>query len=48
MIIEGIKFMIKIWNYLDLLSIPQSGGKMSKRLVGGIIGWKYKTPLHGI
>ena len=27
---------------LDLLSIPQSGGKMSKRL-GGIIGCKYKT-----
>ena len=26
----------------DLLSIPQSGGKMSKRL-GGIIGCKYKT-----
>ena len=25
------------------LSIPQSGGKMSKRLVGGIIGCKYKT-----
>ena len=29
--------------HLDLLSIPQSGGKMSKRLVGGIIGRKYKT-----
>ena len=27
---------------IDLLSIPQSGGKMSKRL-GGIIGCKYKT-----
>ena len=29
-------------NVLDLLSIPQSGGEMSKRL-GGIIGCKYKT-----
>ena len=28
--------------YVDLLSIPQSGGKMSKRL-GGIIGCKEKT-----
>ena len=28
--------------HLDLLSIPQSGEKMSKRL-GGIIGCKYKT-----
>ena len=27
---------------LDLLSIPQSGGKMSKRL-GGVIGCKDKT-----
>ena len=27
----------------DLLSIPQSGGEMSKRFVGGIIGCKYKT-----
>ena len=27
---------------LDLLSIPQSGGKMSKHL-GGIIGCRYKT-----
>ena len=27
---------------LDLLNIPQSGGKMSKRL-GGIIGCKYKA-----
>ena len=26
----------------DLLSIPQSGGKMSKRL-GGIVGCKYET-----
>ena len=32
----------KIWTHLDLLSIPQSGGKMSKRL-GGIIGCKDKT-----
>ena len=32
----------KIRTHLDLLSIPQSGGKMSKRL-GGIIGCKYKT-----
>ena len=30
---------IKIETHLDLLSIPQSGGKMSKRL-GGIIGCK--------
>ena len=28
--------------HLDLLSIPQSGGKISKRL-GGINGCKYKT-----
>ena len=28
--------------HLDLLSIRQSGGKMSKRL-GGTIGCKYKT-----
>ena len=32
----------KIRTHLDLLSIPQSGGKMSKRL-GGIMGCKYKT-----
>ena len=31
---------------IDLLSIPQSGGKMSKRL-GEIVGCKYKTsPWH--
>ena len=30
---------------LDGLSIPQSGGKMSKHL-GGIIGSKYKTSWH--
>ena len=30
-------------NVSDLLNIPQSGRKMSKRLVGGIIGCKYKT-----
>ena len=35
-------FKEKIRTHLDLLSIPQSGGKMSKRL-GGIIGCKYKT-----
>ena len=29
--------------HLDLLSIPQSGWKTSKRLVGEIIGCKYKT-----
>ena len=29
----------------DELSIPQSGGKMSKHL-GGIIGSKYKTSWH--
>ena len=28
--------------HLDLLSIPQSGGKLSKRL-RGIMGCKYKT-----
>ena len=32
----------KIKTRLDLLSIPQSGGKISKRL-GGIKGCKYKT-----
>ena len=32
----------KIRTRLDLLSIPQSGGEMSKRL-GGIKGCKYKT-----
>ena len=32
----------KILTLVDLLSIPQSGGKMSKRL-GDIIGCKYKT-----
>ena len=32
----------KIRTRLDLLSIPQSGVEMSKRL-GGIIGCKYKT-----
>ena len=31
-------FLRKIWTRLDLLSIPQSGGKMSKRLGGSIIG----------
>ena len=30
--------------YVNLLSIPQPGGKMSKRLVG-IMGCKYKTSL---
>ena len=29
--------------HLDLLSIPESGGKMSKRL-GGIKDCKYRTP----
>ena len=33
----------KIRTHLDLLSIPQSEGKMSKRLVGGFIGCKGKT-----
>ena len=28
--------------HLDLISIPQSGGKISKRL-GGIIGYKDQT-----
>ena len=32
----------KITTHLDLLSIPQSGGKNVKRL-RGIIGFKYKT-----
>ena len=36
-----IVFKRNIWTHLDLLSIPQSGGNMSKRL-GGIIGCKYK------
>ena len=36
----------KIRTHLDLLSIPQPGGKMSKRL-GGIIDCKDK-PLRGI
>ena len=35
-------FKEKIRARLDLLSIPQSGEKMSKRL-GGITGCKYKT-----
>ena len=35
-------FLRKIRTRLDLLSIPQSGGKMSKRL-GGIIACKNKT-----
>ena len=38
-------FKIKIRTHLDLLSIPQSGEKMSKYL-DGIIGCKYK-PLNG-
>ena len=33
----------KIRTHLGLLSIPQSGGKMSKRLISGIIGCKDKT-----
>ena len=33
-----------IRTHLDLLSIPQSGEKMSKRL-GGIMGCKHKTAL---
>ena len=32
--------------HLDLLSIPQSGGKVSKRLVDRIVGCKYKTSSH--
>ena len=35
-------FKRNIRTHLDLLSIPQSGGKMSKRL-GGIIGCKHKA-----
>ena len=37
---------LKIWTHLDLLNIPQSGKKMSKRF-GGIIdrGCKYKKKL---
>ena len=36
-----VGFWRKIWTHLDLLSIPQSGGKMSK-CFGGIIGCKDK------
>ena len=36
-------FKRKIRTHLDILSIPQLGGKMSKRL-GWIKGCKYKTP----
>ena len=36
-------YFLKIRTRLDLLSIPRSGGKMSKRL-DGIIGCKYKPP----
>ena len=35
-------FKRKIGTHLDLLSIPPSAGKMSKRL-GGIIGYKDKN-----
>ena len=37
-----VMFLKKICMHLDLLSIPQSGGKMSKRL-GEITGCKYQT-----
>ena len=42
-----IFFKIKIRTRLDFLSIPQSGGKMSKRL-GGIKAANNTKPLHGI
>ena len=42
-LLAGVQvFKEKIITHLDLLSIPQSGEKMSKRL-GGIEGCKYKT-----
>ena len=39
---SGSSVKRKIWAHLDLLSIPQSGGEMSKRL-GGTIGYNDKT-----
>ena len=39
---EKSQYRQKKLTHLDILSIPQSGGKMSKRL-GGIIGCNYKT-----
>ena len=39
---ENLCIFLRILTHLDLLSIPQSGGKMSKRL-GGIIGCKHKA-----